>query len=108
MKVFDELDFNDISRTAWIGAVDTAERIEREGKGVEFCDMIEELYPDGIDRTALNDIMWFDSDWIFETLGISEEEEEEREDDENAKMVQHRKRQAHNKKLHGMERHMPL
>lgn len=86
MKVFDEMDFNDIRRTAWSGAVDTAERIEREGKGDEFCDMIEDLYPDGIDRTLLNDIMWLDSDWIFETLGISEEEEEEEEsgDDENA------------------------
>lgn len=46
--------------------------------------MIEELYPDGIGRTELNDIMWFDSDWIFETLSISEEEEEESGDDENA------------------------
>lgn len=85
MKVSDEMDFHDIRRTAWSGAVDTAERIEREGKGDEFCDMIEELFPDGIGRTALNDIMWFDSDWIFETLGISEEEEEEESgDDENA------------------------
>ena len=75
MKVFAEMNFNDIRRTAWSGAVDTAERIEREGKGDEFCDIIEELYPDGINRTTLNDIMWFDSDWIFETLGISEEEE---------------------------------
>lgn len=85
MKVFDEMDFNDIRRTAWSGAVDTAERITKEDKGAEFCDMIEELYPDGIGRTELNDIMWFDSDWIFETLGISEEEEEEESgDDENA------------------------
>lgn len=71
MKVFDEMDFNDILRTAWRGAVDTAERIEREGKGDEFCDMLEELYPEGISRVELNDLMWFDSDWIFETLGIS-------------------------------------
>lgn len=34
----------------------------------------------GISRVELNDIMWFDSDWIFETLGISEEEEEEEEE----------------------------
>lgn len=46
--------------------------------------MLEELYPEGISRVELNDLMWFDSDWIFETLGISEEEEEESGDDENA------------------------
>lgn len=87
MKVFEEMNFNDILSTSWGGAGATAECIEVKGKGEEFCDMIEELYPDGIERTKLNDIMWFDSDWIFETLGISEdeeEEEEESEDDENA------------------------
>jgi hypothetical protein len=81
MTVVDEMNFNDIFRTAWGGAVDTAERIEREGKGDAFCAMMEELYPEGIDRTALNDIMWFDADWIFETLGITEDEEEEEEED---------------------------
>ncbi len=81
MKVFDEMDWYDIYRTAWSGARDTVERIEDEDKGDEFVSLIEELYPDGIGRTELNDIMWFDSDWIFETLGISEEESE---DDENA------------------------
>ena len=42
--------------------------------------MIEELYPNGIDGTELNDLLWFESDWIYETLGISEEEEEEEEE----------------------------
>lgn len=85
MKVFDEMDWYDIYRTAWSGARDTVERIKDEGKGNEFVFLIEECYPDGIDRTVLNDIMWFDSDWIFETLGISEDEEEEESgDDENA------------------------
>lgn len=88
MKVLAEMDWYDIYRTAWSGARDTVERIEDEGKGDEFVSLIEKLYPDGIGRTALNYIMGFDSDWIFETLGISEEEEEEEEeesgDDENA------------------------
>lgn len=81
MKVFDEMDFNDIRRTAWSGAIDTAERLVREDKEDEFCSLIEELYPDGIGRTELNDIMWFDSDWIFETLGIAEEDDDEEEED---------------------------
>lgn len=82
MKVFDEMDWYDIYRTAWSGARDTVERIEDEGKGDEFVSLIEELYPEGIDRTALNDILWFDDEWVFESLGIKEEEEEESEDDE--------------------------
>lgn len=44
MKVFDEMDFNDIRRTAWSGAVDTAERIEREGKGdVNKASILDEI-----------------------------------------------------------------
>lgn len=82
MKVFDEMDWYDIYRTAWSGARDTVEKIEDEGKGDEFVSLIEELYPEGIDRTALNDILWFDDEWVFESLGIKEEEEEESEDDE--------------------------
>lgn len=81
MKVFDEMNWYDIYRTAWSGAIDTARRIEDEDKGDEFVSLIEECYPEGIDRTLLNDIMRFDSGWIFETLGISEEEEEEEEEE---------------------------
>jgi hypothetical protein len=80
MKVFDEMDWYDIYRTAWSGARDTVEKIEDEGKGDEFVSLIEELYPEGIDRTSLNDILWFDDEWVFESLGIKEEEESE--DDE--------------------------
>lgn len=82
MKVFDEMDWYDIYRTAWSGARDTVERIEDEGKGSEFVSLIEECYPEGIDRTSLNDILWFEKDWIFEMLGIKDEEEEE-ESEEN-------------------------
>lgn len=80
MKVFDEMDWYDIYRTAWSGARDTVEKIEDEGKGDEFVSLIEEVYPEGIDRTSLNDILWFDDEWVFESLGIKEEEESE--DDE--------------------------
>ena len=62
---------------AWSGAVSTLERIIEEGLCDELEAIIEELYPDGIDETTLNDILWFDSDTVFEWLGIIEEEEEE-------------------------------
>ena len=37
--------------------------------------LINELYPDGIDATTLNDILWFEDQWIFEALNIEIEEE---------------------------------
>ena len=43
----------------------------------EFEELIEEIYPDGLTDTQLNDILWFiDTDWILKSLGIKEEEEE--------------------------------
>lgn len=66
---------------AWQGAEDTKDKIIEAGKQGEFERLVEELYPDGIDETQLNDLLWFDAEWIFETLGIEEEEEEEDESD---------------------------
>lgn len=55
---------------AWSGAVSTKEDIIQAGLVDEFDALIEELYPDGISETQLNDILWHDSDWVYETLGI--------------------------------------
>lgn len=55
---------------AWSGAKDTKKTIIKNGKAEEFNYLIEELYPDGITETQLNDILWHDSTWVYETLGI--------------------------------------
>lgn len=62
---------------AWSGAKDTKQTIIDNGMEKDFENLIEELYPDGLTDTQLNDLLWFDSEWIFESLGINEEEEEE-------------------------------
>ena len=56
----------------WSGAVSTYDRIYDKGKMDEFENLIDELYPDGIEETKLNDILWFDSEYILESLGIPE------------------------------------
>lgn len=63
----------------WSGAVSTWDTIVDEDKldALEF--ILEDLYPEGITDTQLNDILWFESDWIYENLGIIEEDEEEDE-----------------------------
>jgi hypothetical protein len=50
---------------AWSGAVETKDRIINEGKADEFDSLIEELYPDGLSETQLNDILWFEESWIL-------------------------------------------
>jgi hypothetical protein len=74
MKTFNET--NLVNFNAWSGAVETKERIINEGKAKDFDSLIDELYPDGLSETHLNDLLWFEEDWIFEQLGIENEEEE--------------------------------
>ena len=65
---------------AWSGAVETKERIIEAGLEEEFERLIDECYPEGISSTQLNDLLWFDSDWVYEALRMTEEEEDKEED----------------------------
>lgn len=77
MKVNYELDLNTFK--AWSGAVETLDRIQREGKCEEFENILDDLYPDGMEETELNDLLWFEPDAIFEWLGLRTEAQIENE-----------------------------
>lgn len=71
MKVSYELNLNNFE--AWSTAEDTLNRILNEGREKELEMLLEELYPEGMDETQLNDLLRFDSEWIYETLGMDTE-----------------------------------
>ena len=77
MTITYELDLN--SFEAWSGAKDTLDRIQREGKCAELENILEELHPDGMTETELNDLLWFDSESVYEWLGIRSEEQIKKE-----------------------------
>ena len=72
MKV--NTDISILNFDAWSGAVETREMIIKEGLVNDFDSLIEELYPDGLTETQLNDLLWFEEDFIRESLGLSIEE----------------------------------
>ena len=41
--------------------------------------ILEDTYPDGMTETELNDLLWFDSESVYEWLGIRSEEQIEKE-----------------------------
>lgn len=56
----------------WSGAATNASMLKYSE--LELLDsMLTDLYPEGIDETTLNDIMWFDFDWVCELLGTNED-----------------------------------
>ena len=59
---------------AWSGAIETKKMILDAGLEEEFEMLIDECYPDGLTDTQLNDLLWFESDWILENLGVEVEE----------------------------------
>lgn len=69
MRIVKEISVEDFE--GWSGANDTIEVIKKAGKVDEFDNLIEELYPDGLSETSLNDLLRFDYEWIYETLEIT-------------------------------------
>lgn len=61
----------------WGGAQDTYKKICEYNKLGELDDLLDDLYPDGLSEGTLNDLLWFDDDFILENLGIKEDEEDE-------------------------------
>lgn len=72
MKIIKEMGLENFE--AWSGAIDTKNIIIEANKCDEFEHLIEELYPEGLTETELNDLLWFESDWLFESLDINIEE----------------------------------
>ena len=67
---------------AWSGAVDTLQRIINADMCDELERILEDLYPEGMSDTELNDLLWFDSETVYEWLGMRTEEAIEEELDE--------------------------
>ena len=58
----------------WSGAADRVKYLSLEElDSIEA--QLEELYPDGMTDTEINDLFWFDDDFIAELLGYNDFEE---------------------------------
>lgn len=58
----------------WSGAVNTFEAIKDAGKVDDLDFYLEDIYPDGLTMTELNDLLWFDGDSVLSDLGIYTED----------------------------------
>jgi hypothetical protein len=67
-----------LSEKLWGGACDTVEYAKEHGVFDELCELVEEVFEFGETPTLtqINDFVWFDADYIYERLGISEKSEE--------------------------------
>lgn len=89
MEIIREVtDFWELQQNSWSGALDTLKDIEDAGKEEEFMELLEETFACGNTptETDVNDFIWFERDFIYESLGLDENgelpKEEEEDDDE--------------------------
>lgn len=75
MKIYTEQGLNRFQ--PWSGAITTYDRAAEAEKLDELEYILEDIYPEGMSETELNDLFWFDDDWIYETLGMHNEDEDE-------------------------------
>lgn len=59
----------------WAGAKENASELTDEQLDTVES-ILEDLYPDGMEETAINDLFWFEFDRIQEWLGMETEEDE--------------------------------
>lgn len=67
-------DFRTLKNNSWSGALDTLNDIEEADKEDELMYLLEEVvFADTIPtETEVNDFLWFERDYIYESLGLDE------------------------------------
>ena len=75
MKIVREYNFNDLYENSWSGAIDTLDTIIKNDMENELMEHLEEIFDNQIPtETEVNDYLWFESDYIYECIGIDIED----------------------------------
>ena len=61
----------------WSGAKDNASMLTYE-QLEEVTRQLEEIYPEGMTETQINDMFWFDFGYVCELIGLSYDEENDK------------------------------
>ena len=66
--------FYELADMVWSGAVDTIADIQNANKENEFMDFLEMVFCDDVPTdTEVNDFIWFERDYIYENIGLTED-----------------------------------
>ncbi len=74
MEVRKEINgFYELADMVWSGAIDTIADIQNANKENEFMDFLEMVFCDNVPTdTEVNDFIWFERDYIYENIGLTE------------------------------------
>ena len=87
MEIKQDVTLMNLADMLWSGGADTMQEILDLDKGDELMDFLEEMYMDNIpDLTDINDLLWFERNYVLESLGVELDEDGEIVTDENRKL----------------------
>ena len=72
LSIVKEISGYELKDELWSGALETLEIIIQEDKLQEFMDLLEDLYPEPVSITTINDLLWFEEMFLFAQLDIGE------------------------------------
>jgi len=70
LSIIKDMSIYDLKNELWSGALDTLEAIIQNNKLQDLLDLLQELYPEPVDITTINDLLWFDEDFVYDQLEI--------------------------------------
>ena len=81
--------FNELADMVWSGAVDTIADIQNANKEDEFMNFLEAVFCDEVPTdTEVNDFIWFERDYIYESIGLTEDGELPEDEEPEEEMVE--------------------
>lgn len=75
MRIYKEID-SLLDFEPWSGAKSTWKKLVDYDCAERAIEIIGECYPEGLGETAFNDILWFESEWVYGMLGLPTDEQE--------------------------------
>ena len=72
LRIVKEINDWELKDELWSGALETLETIDENDKMQDLMGLLEDIYPEPVDITTVNDLLWFEDDFIFEQLNIGQ------------------------------------
>ena len=83
ITVKQEMNFDDIRKSAWGQAVEALDEIYKAGMENELMAYLEDIFNEGVDRTELNDLLAYDWEWVYSQIGMPSDVTERLANEEN-------------------------
>ena len=73
LSIIKDINDYELKGELWSGALDILQAITENDKLQDLMCLLEDMYPEPVEITTINDLLWFDDEFIFDQLGMAED-----------------------------------